>query len=143
MRYPTRKVTLTIHGHTREGSPWGMEIKAQQKRYGDHDWSSHVTVPKPAFQKILALGPEKVRVRCTGIYTDDYAYDNAANFQKGDVPLDAPLFTRPDYNVFSSDRFRAYATIGGAGQISFGRGQWEGYTLHPIDGEITLTVREG
>lgn len=137
MRYLTRKVTLNIHG---------LEIKTQQRGYpcytsGDNHWSNTVTIPKNMLRKIIALGESKVRVRCTGIYTDDYAFDAAYNYRKGDVPLDAQLFTRPDWNIFTRN-ISVVAHLDGTGRIHFGPGHWEGYDLYPIDGAITMTVRE-
>ena len=46
-------------------------------------------VRRPAFLKILRSG--KVRVTCRGSYTDDYAYDAAVNFQRGELTPEAVL----------------------------------------------------
>ena len=135
MRYPTRKVTLNIHG---------LEIKAQQRQYAPDSWSEYITIPRNIFRKVVALGPEKVRVVCRGIYTDDYAFDAAYNYQKGDVPLDCELFTS-GWGIFDSRHASITAIVGaryGTGQIDFGWHSNEHYTLYPIDGAITLTVRD-
>lgn len=41
-------------------------------------------------------------LRCEGKYTDDYAYDNAANFQRGELPKDAALAFAKD--IYESPR---------------------------------------
>jgi hypothetical protein len=51
-------------------------------------------VRRPAFLKILRSG--QVRITCRGSYTDDYAYDAAVNFQRGDLDPDGILTLADD-----------------------------------------------
>jgi hypothetical protein len=44
-------------------------------------------VRRPALLKLLRSG--KVRVSCRGSYTDDYAWDNANNFGRGELSPEA------------------------------------------------------
>lgn len=46
--------------------------------------TKHSKVRKPALIKILRSG--KVKVVCCGKYTDDYAWDAAINFGRGELP---------------------------------------------------------
>lgn len=96
--------------------------------------ASYQTIPRPQLLKLLGLGGQVVTVRCTGIYTDDYLFDAAYDFQRGDVD---PLTLAAEMK--DSTSLRGYHN--GRGAISFGRHQNEHYELRPAVGTIRVEPR--
>lgn len=119
----------------------GLEIKAQAPQYPGHaSWYRGVTIPKQWIPKLLASG--KVRVRCTGVYTDDYAFDLGRNYGIGDA---RPEGFAADLERWGWSYTRARVTCEGRDNHPYGihvyRHSNEGHDIIPLDGVIEVIER--
>lgn len=106
--------------------------------------SSYVTIPKQHILKLLDSG--KVRVECSGEYTDDYAWDASRDYGVGprDPKAVANDLRRYGYNHMSAWYCPEWVDIHGKERpayVHFGRHLNEGYRLMPIKGSVSVEAR--
>lgn len=81
-------------------------------------------VPKGAILKVLRSG--RVRVECTGRYTDDYARDNADNFGKGGLS-DGAILALADDIARDASGWWSFRNV--AGHLDLGCHSFLGYDI--------------
>ncbi len=86
-------------------------------------------VRRPAFMKILRSG--KVKVTCRGSYTDDYAYDAATNFGRGELDQEAILKLADDIE-WDPSGWRCSAWNEKPGQLTLRCHSFLSYTLETL-----------
>ena len=118
-----------------------MSIKAHARGSCNNDY---ITIPRQYLTRLLETG--KVHVHHDYTYTDDYAWDAAVNFQTGDTTASAFL---EDLTRWGSNYLRVYYRapwldihgVNRPASIHCYRHLNEGYTITPLEGEITVEPR--